>query len=135
MGGRRSSKGFWHYVDRKSDDECWLWTGTTGAHFGYGLSYMFGKKRRAHRISYELHFGPIPAGMIVRHKCDVPACVNPAHLQLGTQAENRADCVARGRHAKGDNTFARKHPERLKRGDEHPMRIRKLQRLAAEAEV
>lgn len=52
---------------------------------------------------YEAARGPIPPGMVVRHRCDNPACVNPAHLEVGTHADNRADCVARNRHAKGES--------------------------------
>jgi len=83
---------------------CWLWLGLIreGPRYGYGDMKMptgkrGGKARRAHRVSYEAFKGPIPEGMIVRHKCDVRCCVNPDHLVLGTHADNDADARARGR--------------------------------------
>jgi hypothetical protein len=71
---------------------CWLWDGWVNGR-GYG---RFGKGL-AHRISWELHRGPIPAGMNICHKCDVPPCVNPDHLFLGTQTDNMRDCARKGR--------------------------------------
>lgn len=89
---------FWRKVERS--DGCWLWTGVrTGR--GYGRIQQGGlEKRKAllvHRLSWELHFGAIPAGLVVCHKCDVPLCVRPDHLFLGTQRDNIADCIAKGR--------------------------------------
>jgi hypothetical protein len=57
----------------------------------------------AHRVAYELKFGPIPDGMHVLHKCDVPLCVNPDHLFLGTNDDNHADCVTKNRQSKGEH--------------------------------
>ena len=87
---------FWSYVDKTSS--CWLWTGCKTS-FGYGSCYngsfnpLLKRKARigAHRVSYEIHYGKIPAGMCVLHKCDVPACVNPNHLFLGTKLDNMID--------------------------------------------
>jgi hypothetical protein len=85
---------------------CWLWIGT-GRTNPSGLEYgrlVFGSRsdgsRRsvsAHRLSYTAFKGEIPTGMNVLHKCDVPFCVNPDHLFLGTQGENMQDCLMKGR--------------------------------------
>lgn len=86
---------FWEHV-RKSDD-CWEWTAHRSRD-GYG---MIGLERkgtdRTHRVSWRLHFGSIPDGLQVLHRCDNPACVRPDHLWLGTQTENIADMDAKGR--------------------------------------
>lgn len=60
-----------------------------------------GKSTWMHRFIYEQCFGEIPEGLVVRHKCDNPACLNPEHLELGTPAENVRDRVRRGRSACG----------------------------------
>lgn len=73
----------------------------------------------AHRIAWELYRGEIPEGMFVCHHCDTPACVNPAHLFLGTRAENIADCVSKGRNTKG----SRVPQARLTEEDIYPIRL------------
>jgi hypothetical protein len=55
-----------------------------------------------HRVAWELTYGPIPEGLVVRHKCDNPPCCEPTHLELGTQAQNVGDMIERGRQALGD---------------------------------
>lgn len=68
---------------------------------GYGRIMVARVKYMAHRLSYSLNSGPIPDGYVVRHKCDNPSCINPEHLEVGTQADNIADKVSRGRQARG----------------------------------
>lgn len=68
---------------------------------GYGRIMVARVKYMAHRLSYSINNGPIPDGYVVRHKCDNPSCINPEHLEVGTQADNIADKVSRGRQARG----------------------------------
>lgn len=95
---------FWTKVEKTST--CWLWTAATvtpmprSPHIKYGVIGLGGRGagiRRAHRVSYELCTGPIPRGLVIRHTCDNTLCVNPAHLILGTQADNVRDMAERGR--------------------------------------
>lgn len=87
---------FWKYAKMCGSEECWPWTGTTDQ-YGYGRVVYMTHYFKAHRVSYEMKYGPIPVGMIVRHKCDNPNCVNPNHLEIGTQKDNMQDASKRGR--------------------------------------
>lgn len=104
---------YWSRVIRPDDaDACWGWIGARHE-FGYGI--MGGETWRsnayAHRVSWVLHFGPIPRGRMVLHRCDNPPCSNPRHLFLGTAKDNWHDAVAKRR------TFPQQHPELMPRGE------------------
>ena len=87
-------------VDRSSTpDQCWPWTGPT-LRDGYGQFNVGGTSYRAHRVAWELTNGPIPDGLEVLHACDNPPCCNPAHLSVGTHAENVADAKRKGKYRK-----------------------------------
>lgn len=81
--------------------QCWDWCGVkTYRNYGRILirkSDGLYKNYMAHRISYEIHIGPIPAGLIIMHSCDNPPCSNPKHLIAGTKFENTKDCISKGR--------------------------------------
>lgn len=83
----------------KTEDGCWNWIGRfVGKGYGsIGLGGKGAKQKLVHRLSYEIHKGPIPDGMVVMHTCDNPRCVNPDHLEAGTQSQNIKDAFARGR--------------------------------------
>ena len=81
---------------RLDEAGCWVWAGARDAH-GYGMLSINNNTRRAHRVAYEAFCEEIPQGMVICHSCDNPSCINPAHLRVGTQADNVADREARGR--------------------------------------
>lgn len=90
---------FWKYV--KKANGCWKWTGSKDNH-GYGqIRIAVNRCEKAHRISWEIHNGPIPEGLWVLHKCDNPECCNPEHLFTGTLQDNIMDMVKKGRQSKG----------------------------------
>lgn len=75
---------------------CWIWTGCTRTD-GYGAIKVSGKTQAVHRVAFEAYHGPIEDGNVVLHRCDNRKCFNPAHLTQGTQRENIADCIQKGR--------------------------------------
>lgn len=83
-------------------DNCWEWRGQRMAQ-GYGVFGIGRKYFKAHRISWTIHNGPIPARLWVLHRCDNPQCSNPAHLFLGTHADNMRDMAAKKRGFSGGN--------------------------------
>lgn len=104
---------FWEKV-RPSEGGCWLFTGAINQS-GYGTLSRFinGKAvmKSAHRVMWEQINGAIPKGMHVLHRCDVRNCVRPSHLWLGTNAENMADKVAKGRQLCGSTLKSSKLDE------------------------
>lgn len=127
-------------IHRPELGQCWIWTGGSRTK-GYGRIKMSGRSIFVHRIAWELAYGPIPFGLSrghhthICHHCDNPACVRPDHLFAGTIELNTADKVAKNRQARGakitgnrttatgDRSGSRRHPERLRRGDNHPRRL------------
>jgi hypothetical protein len=107
---------FWRKVHPEALSRCWLWHAAVNKH-GYGRfrvrSPVDGKHALvlSHRHAYELAHGTIPEGMVVRHKCDVTACVNPDHLEVGTMAENQRDMSQRGRSTRGERSASAKLTE------------------------
>ena len=102
-----SPERFFSHVEKTSD--CWKWVGAKN-NDGYGNVNCGGTFHKAHRVSWFLHFGDIPFGMNILHKCDNPSCVRPSHLFVGSQTDNMRDCARKGRKACGD-----RHPFRIDR--------------------
>ena len=97
---------------------CWIWKGAS-LKAGYGVIKFKTKMVLAHRLSYEMSKGSIPAGMQVCHRCDVPSCVNPNHLFVGTNSDNCVDKVLKGR----DNSLKMERHLRSKLTQENVLHI------------
>lgn len=110
---------FWKHIITHPDG-CWEWVGATkqGGYGKIGQSLPVQRTLQAHRVSWEIHYGPVPKGIDVLHTCDNPPCCRPDHLFLGTQVDNSRDMVRKGRHV------SKTRPESLRRGDNHPFRLR-----------
>src|SRR5688572_13651583 len=104
---------FWSNVQTGDIDACWPWLAGCGE-AGHGLFSLKGKNVIASRIAYQMAFGEIPDGLLVRHKCDNPPCCNPRHLETGTTQDNTMDRNVRGRTNRGEGVW---HKVRLKEAD------------------
>jgi hypothetical protein len=104
---------FWERAIPEPNSGCLLWTGAlTRGDRGYGVLKVGGRKGpviRAHRLAWELERGPIPDGLLLCHRCDTPECINPAHLFLGTDADNHRDMDRKGR-SRGGSSKGEAHP-------------------------
>lgn len=112
-GGSTLSERFWQHVTKS--DGCWTFS-NGGGWYGAISTVIDGKKKilKAHRVSWELHNGPVPAGMFVCHSCDNPSCVRPDHLWLGTHSNNMKDAMRKGR-MKG--VFTKGHKKAFRNGE------------------
>jgi len=107
----RKLKQIWDLVSKTP--YCWIWQGGTDKD-GYAKTWYKGKNLRVHRVIWSItNSKTIPKNMVILHTCDIPSCVNPNHLQLGTQKENMMDKKRKGRCATGDNNGMRKFPKLL----------------------
>ena len=111
-------------------DCCWPWEGRIHPVTGYGefdvttcnpLPDRTGHIALTHRIAYFLHHGAIISDLLVCHTCDFRACVNVSHLFQGTHKDNGQDMVAKGRSLVGDRNWTHQYPEKVLRGERHPM--------------
>jgi hypothetical protein len=85
---------FWTKVDRSGGpDACWLWLGGVSSNTGYGNFWWLGRTQSAHRVAYIFEHGAIPLSLVIDHLCRTRRCVNPAHMELVSQAENNGRIV------------------------------------------
>lgn len=117
---KRVSK-FWRMVSiTANDDRCWLWNGSVNSKTKqYGRVTIEGVIINTHRLAYFIHYKIDPKDKLVCHSCDNPKCVNPKHLWLGTEEDNRKDMYLKRRNARGDSSTYRKYPEKRKHGEKN----------------
>lgn len=107
---------------------CWEFKGKRNG-FGYGIVSYRNRAIRAHRAAYETWVGPIPAGAEIRHKCDNPPCINPAHLEPGSHADNMRDMQDRGRNrarSRSSNTLTADMAREIQRRYDDGERIKDI---------
>ena len=126
---------FWARVRRDdSEDGCWVWTGSLMTR-GYGRLWVKGRREGAHRVAYEIAYGPFDKALRVLHHCDNPPCVRPKHLFLGTQLDNMRDAARKGRMTNCYRWTSENNPNKGKplpdyicdavgRAHERPFRVR-----------
>ena len=112
---------FWSKVTKGRPNACWEWQGARQVQ-GYGYLHAGAASSRrweiAHRVAWTIHFGEVPEGLVVCHHCDNPPCCNPAHLFLGTRADNNRDRRDKGRsHSKLNEVGVREIMRRLEAGE------------------
>lgn len=109
---------FWSKVELFhgiTDEDCWNWTGSKTPK-GYGMITERNDTLKAHRVSWEMRYGKIENNLCVLHRCDVPSCVNPSHLFLGTITDNNKDMIVKGRNNNQLATHCKRN---------HPLQYRK----------
>lgn len=121
---------FQRFVSVAGPDDCWLWTGNGAGKAQHGqFAVQHNRNLYAHRIAWFLYHGALPEGLKVCHHCDVPRCCNPAHLFLGTQADNLADARRKNRFPK-----TRRRRVRLRHGGTLPaVNLNRNSNILAEA--
>lgn len=100
-----------------TESGCWIWTSQQKG--AYGVVKIDRRVRKVHRMSWEVHYGPIPDGVFVCHHCDVPLCVRPDHLFLGTHSDNMKDCAKKGRLKRPENKDAMQARIEARRAQTH----------------
>ena len=109
------AEAFWRFLTPGDPSVCWLWQGPLDED-GYGRFMFQATPYQAHRVSFLLHKGEIPKRMFILHQCDNPPCANPAHLRLGTPADNNLDMVQKRRHHHGEKHYkAKLNDEKVRR--------------------
>ena len=101
---------FWSHVDRRGPEECWPWKNAKK----YGVFWLAGENVTPSRVAYLLQKGEDAYPLLVRHSCDLPCCCNGKHLLKGTQKDNMADAMERGRTLTGDKNWMRQNPQKAR---------------------